>query len=245
MRVENSNNKTIFCRGMRDGVPIALGYLAVSFSLGIAAKNSGLTVFQSFLASLLCNASAGEYAGFTSIANSAPLIETAFITLIVNLRYFLMSCAMSQRISAKMPMRHRLFMSFFLTDEFFGISMAQEGCLNPWYTYGAVSVAAPAWAIGTALGAAAGNILPDFLLSALSVALFGMFLAVIIPPSKRNKAVCGAVLVCFAVSLAFNYIPYISALSEGMRVIIITLAISALAAWRFPYVSDLEAETDE
>ena len=113
MRVENSNNKTVFCRGIRDGVPIALGYLAVSFSLGIAAKNSGLTVFQSFLASLLCNASAGEYAGFTSIANSAPLIETAFITLIVNLRYFLMSCAMSQRISAKMPMRHRLFMSFF------------------------------------------------------------------------------------------------------------------------------------
>ena len=147
--------------GMRDGIPIGLGYFAVSFSLGIAAKNAGLTPFQGFLASLLCNASAGEYAGFTLIAAGATYLEVAVVTLIANARYLLMSCAMSQRLDPHMPGFHRPLMAFHITDELFGIAIARPGCLNPFYSYGAVLVAAPCWAVGTALGAIAGGLLPQ------------------------------------------------------------------------------------
>ena len=126
---------------MHDGVPIALGYLAVSFSLGIAAKNAGMTPFQGFLASALCNASAGEYAGFVTIAALASFAEIAIITLIANARYMLMSCAMSQRISPDTSIIHRILMGFYLTDELFAIAIARPGHLNPYYTYGAVSIA--------------------------------------------------------------------------------------------------------
>ena len=154
------NNKKVFIKGMHDGVPIALGYLAVSFSLGIAAKNAGMTPFQGFLASALCNASAGEYAGFVTIAALASFAEIAIITLIANARYMLMSCAMSQRISPDTSIIHRILMGFYLTDELFAIAIARPGYLNPYYTYGAVSIAGPCWAVGTALGAMAGNLLP-------------------------------------------------------------------------------------
>ncbi len=160
------HNKSIFRMGIKDGIPIGLGYLAVSFSLGIAAKNAGLTPFQAFLSSALCNASAGEYAGFTLIAASAAFLEVALVTLIANARYLLMSCAMSQRIDPDMPFFHRFFLGFYITDELFGIAIARPGYLNPWYTYGAVLFASPCWAVGTALGALAGNLLPLRLVSA-------------------------------------------------------------------------------
>ena len=153
-------NRKIFCEGMRDGIPIALGYLAVSFSLGIAARNAGLTAFQGFLASLLNNASAGEYAAFTLIAANATYLEVAIITLISNARYLLMSCALTQRFAPGTPFFHRLIIAYDVTDELFGITIARSGYLNPFYTYGAIVLAAPAWSVGTALGIMAGNVLP-------------------------------------------------------------------------------------
>ena len=149
-------NRKIFCEGMRDGIPIALGYLAVSFSLGIAARNAGLTAFQGFLASLLNNASAGEYAAFTLIAANATYLEVAIITLISNARYLLMSCALTQRFAPGTPFFHRLIIAYDVTDELFGITIARPGYLNPFYTYGAIVLAAPAWSVGTALGIMAG-----------------------------------------------------------------------------------------
>ena len=127
-----SENKTAFRDGMRDGIPIGWGYLAVAFSLGIAARNAGLNAAQACLASLLCNASAGEYAGFTVIAANASYIEMAFLTLIANARYILMSCAMSQRMSPSTGSFHRIIMGFDITDELFGIAMARPGSLNPY-----------------------------------------------------------------------------------------------------------------
>ena len=144
-----SENKTAFRDGMRDGIPIGWGYLAVAFSLGIAARNAGLNAAQACLASLLCNASAGEYAGFTVIAANASYIEMAFLTLIANARYILMSCAMSQRMSPSTGSFHRIIMGFDITDELFGIAMARPGSLNPYYTYGAMLVSIPMWAAGT------------------------------------------------------------------------------------------------
>ncbi|MDE6924385.1 MAG: AzlC family ABC transporter permease [Acetatifactor sp.] len=226
---------------MRDGIPIGLGYLAVSFSLGVAAKSAGLTAFQGFIASLLNNASAGEYAGFTVIAANASYLEMILMTLIANARYLLMSCALSQKFAPDTPLRHRLLVGYDVTDEIFGITIARPGILNPYYTYGAIVIAAPCWAGGTALGVIAGNLLPLRVVSALSVALFGMFLAVIIPPARKNRVVAAFVLISFLASFAAANLPYISLLSGGTRTIILTIVISAAAAALFPIREEEEA----
>ena len=235
-------SREIFCAGMRDGFPIALGYFAVSFSLGIAARHAGLTPMQGFWASLLNNASAGEYAAFTLIAAKATYWEVAVITLIANARYLLMSCALAQRFAPDTPFFHRLLVGYDVTDELFGITIARPGYLNPYYTYGAILLAAPAWAIGTALGIMAGNILPLRLVSALSVALYGMFLAIIIPPARKNRIVAALVLISFALSFACGYIPGIASLSDGTRTILLTVVISGAAAVLFPVKAQEEAD---
>ena len=236
-------SRKVFCEGMRDGIPIALGYLAVSFSLGIAARHAGLHPFQGFLASLLNNASAGEYAAFTLIAANATYLEVAIITLISNARYLLMSCALAQRIAPGTPFIHRLIIAYDVTDELFGITIARPGYLNPFYTYGAIILAAPAWSIGTALGIMAGNILPLRVVSALSVALYGMFLAIIIPPAKKDKVVAALVAISFALSFAGSYLPVVSNLSGGTRTIILTVAISGIAAILFPRKNSEETDS--
>ena len=232
-------------RGMRDGLPIALGYFAVSFSLGIAAKNAGLNIFQGFLASLLNNASAGEYAGFLLIAANASYLEVALLTLITNCRYLLMSCSLSQRFSSSMPFYHRFFIGYDVTDEIFAISVAHPYPLSPRYVYGAMLLALPGWAFGTALGVAMGNILPSNIVSALSVALYGMFIAIIIPPARKNRVIAALVLISFALSFAFSVLPYLKTLSEGIRIIILTVSISAFAAAVFPRTEDEEGCSDE
>lgn len=227
-------NGSVLLHGMKDAIPIGLGYFAVSFSLGIAARNAGLTAAQGFFASLLTNASAGEYAVFSLIAVHAAYLEVALITLITNARYLLMSCALSQRLSPDTPLIHRLMMGFCITDEIFGISIARPGMLNPYYTFGALLVASPCWALGTSCGIIAGNLLPQRVVSALSVALFGMFLAVIIPPAREDKVVGGLVVISFAASYIAGVLPVILDLSDGIRTIILTVAISGIAAWLFP-----------
>ena len=229
-----NNRGAAFLNGMQDGIPIALGYFAVSFSLGIAARNVGLSPAQGFLASALCNASAGEYALFTLIGAKAALWEIALVTLITNARYFLMSCALSQRFSPKTPFFHRLLIGNYITDEFFGIAIAREGEVKPAYYYGAVAVAAPCWALGTALGIRLGLLLSARVVSALSVALYGMFLAIIIPPAKKELSVACCVLAGFLCSWAFGAIPALAALSTGTRTILLTFGISAIVALLFP-----------
>lgn len=236
----NSHNK-VLREGFRDGIPIGLGYLAVSFSLGVAARNAGLSAFQGFLVSLLNNASAGEYAGFTVIAANGAYFEIFLMTLIANARYLLMSCALSQKFSPDTPLIHRILVGYDVTDEIFGITIARPGMLDPFYSYGAILIAAPAWAGGTALGVIAGNLLPARAVSALSVALFGMFLAVIIPPARKNRVIALFVLISFAASFAATYLPLISRLSGGTRTIILTVLISAVAAILFP-VNEEEAK---
>ena len=242
MKESTQFSRKVFCDGMRDGFPIALGYFAVSFSLGIAARNAGLTPMQGFWASLLNNASAGEYAAFTLIAARATYWEVAVITLIANARYLLMSCALAQRFAPETPFFHRLLSGYDVTDELFGIAIARPGPRNHYYTYGASRRAAPPWAIGTALGILAGNALPLRIVSALSVALYGMFLAIIIPPARKNRIVAALVLLSFALSFACNYLPGVSALSDGTRTIILTVVISAAAAVLFPVKQEETAQ---
>ena len=229
-RKQELANTDVFREGIRDGIPIGLGYLAVSFSLGIAARNAGLTPFQGFLASFLTNASAGEYACFTLIAASANLIELLLVTLIANGRYILMSCSLSQKFSEETPFYHRFFVGYYITDELFSIAIARKGALNPYYTYGAVLLAAPGWAFGTYLGVIAGNLLPFRIVSALSVALYGMFLAVIIPPARKDKIIAVLVIVSFLLSYIAAYSQIFAGISSGTKTIILTLLISSVAA---------------
>lgn len=241
---DKTRRRAALAQGMRNGVPIGLGYFAVSFALGIAAKNAGLGPFQSFLASLLCNASAGEYAGFRVIAARSGLLTMAVMTFVANARYLLMSAAMSQRMDPKGHPVHRFLMSFFITDEFFAILIARPGHLDPFYHYGAVLVASPCWALGTALGCVAGELMPAQAVSALSVALFGMFLAVIVPPARKDKVIAGLILVSFAASFALSRLPLVSQLAEGTRTILLTVAIASVAAVFFPH-EDAPGEGDE
>ena len=223
-----SANRQAILDGIRDGIPIGLGYFVVSFTLGITAKHAGLTPLQGFIASLFNNASAGEYAGFTVIAADAPYLEIAVITLVANARYLLMSAVMSQKFSADTPFYHRIFVGFDVTDEIFGITVARKGKLNPFYNYGAFIPALPGWSIGTALGIIAGNILPLSSVSALSVALYGMFLAIIIPPARQDKIIGVIVAISFASSFFADI--FFSDISAGTRTIILTILIAGAAA---------------
>ena len=228
------SNRQWYARGLKAGVPIGLGYLAVAFTLGIAAKNAGLTAFQATLTSFLINASAGEFVGFTLIGAGASYLEVAIMELVANARYLLMSFSLSQKLSPKTGILHRLLIGWYVTDEVFGVSISAPGYLNPYYTYGAISLACPGWAIGTCLGVIVGNILPASLVSALSVGLYGMFIAIFVPPSKTSKVIAGLVLVSMALSFAFNRIPVFDGISSGVKTIILTVAISAAAALLFP-----------
>ena len=238
-----SLHKNALLEGFRDGIPIGMGYFAVAFSLGVAARNAGLSAFQGFLVSLFCNASAGEYAGFTVVAANGTYFEMVIMTLIANARYLLMSCSLSQKFSPDTTFYHRLLVGYDVTDEIFGITIARPGRLDPFYTYGAILIAAPCWSIGTALGVIAGNLLPLRVVSALSVALFGMFLAIIIPPARKNKVIACFVLLSFLSSYLASRLSFTAQLSAGSRTIILTIILSAMAAFLFP-VSQEGTEND-
>ncbi len=239
-----SEAKKWFLKGLRDGIPIAAGYFAVSFALGITARNAGLTWYQATLASLLCNASAGEYAGFEVIASGGSYITMALITAIISARYMLMSVTLSQKLSPEVNIPERLFVGFWVTDEIFGASSTVPGKLNPHYNYGLAICSLSFWALGTCLGVVLGNIMPGSVVTALGVLLYGMFLAIIMPEGRRNKKVGVIILISMGVSFAFSRLPYISNLGEGTRIIIITLLIAGAAALIFP-VDDVKAEDGE
>lgn len=231
---KRQENRTWFFKGMRHGVPIGLGYFAVAFTLGITAKNIGLTPLQSAFMSFTMHASAGEFAMMTVIAAGSGYVEMAITQFVINLRYLLMSCALSQKVSEKMKFSHCFFLSYFITDEIFGISSTVDGKLNPWYSYGAACVASPGWVLGTFLGAVVGNILPSNVASAMSVALYGMFLAIIIPPARKNKVIAVIVIASMAASGIFTLLSDWIPLSSGMRILILTVVIAGIAAYVHP-----------
>ena len=243
--IDTSLDKSAFYEGLRDGIPIGLGYFAVAFSLGIAYRNAGITAFQGFLTSITNATSAGQFAAVSIIAGNASYFEMALTTLIINARYFLMSAALSQKLSPKMPFFHRFLFGAVVTDELFGINIGRPGYLNPYYYYGAALAAVPSWATGTAVGIIAGNMLPQRIVGALVVALYGMFLAVIIPPARKYKIIFALVLCSFIASLVANVWAPLAALSGGTRIIVLTVTISAIAAWFFPadkYCQEVSAD---
>ena len=227
-----------FKKGLKDGIPLATGYLAVSFTLGIAAKKVGMSTFQATLMSFLNLTSAGEFAAIGLIGTGASYLEMAITQFIINIRYFLMSCALSQKLEKNLPFFHRFFLAFGITDEIFGLSVSVSGKLNPYYTYGMMTLAIPGWALGTCLGVITGNALSPRILSAFSVALYGMFLAVIVPPMRKNKILAGIVIISMFMSGLFSKLPIIKNMSSGFQIIILTILIAGIAAILFPIQED-------
>ena len=233
---KNSGHRSIswFARGLRDGIPICMGYFAVSFALGITARGIGMNALQAGLMSAGMVASAGEFAAIVLISSSAGIIEMISTCVVVNLRYFLMNCSLSQKLSPELPFFHRFLLPYCITDEIFGLSSAVPGFLDPRYSYGMTVISVAGWTSGTVLGVLLGNIMPPFVVNALSVSLYGMFLAIIIPPSRKDSFIAALVAVSMAASGLFSVLPLLRAVSGGFKVIILTLLIAGAAAFIRP-----------
>lgn len=231
MKQENS---AIIRQGLHDGIPIAMGYYAVAFSLGIIARKADLNAVTGFVSSFLIRASAGEYGLYSLMAVGATYAEIIGISLIANLRYLLMSASITQKFAEGTSLLKRILVACCMTDEIFGISIAYLGSLPPAYTFSAALISSFFWALGTASGILAGDALPTNIVAALSVALYGMFLAIVIPPAKKDRNVGLAVIASFLLSGICAVLPYVSELSSGIRTILLTLLISAVAAWLKP-----------
>ena len=227
-------NQINFKRGIQDGIPIGLGYFAVSFTFGMMAVSGGLTAWQAVLISLTNLTSAGQFAGLGIIIAGGSMWEMALTQLVINLRYCLMSFSLAQKFRRDEAPVHRYIAAFGVTDEIFGISASQPGKVSAFYNYGAMCVAIPGWVFGTLAGAISGNLLPDFMMSALSVAIYGMFLAIIIPPAKKNRAVLAVVAAAMAISLLFKVVPLLKNVSSGFVIIITTLIVAGAAAYFCP-----------
>lgn len=242
-----SETRMWFLRGLRDGLPIAVGYFAVAFALGIKADAAGMTGWQAALMSLLNVTSAGEAAAVSMLAVGTTYVELAFTQLVINIRYLLMSCSLSQKIAPEGSFLHRVFIGYGVTDEIFGISMAVPDKLTPAYSYGAIAVAVPGWTLGTLVGALLGNVLPAAASNALGVALYAMFLAIILPPARQSRVIAGLVAVSMACSAGLTFLVQKlqwTGLTEGFRIIILTVVISAAAAILFPIGENKEEVSD-
>ncbi len=220
--------------GLVDGIPIALGYLSVSFTFGITAVGMGISPLVAILISMTNLTSAGQLAGVGVISAGGGFAEMALSQLVINIRYSLMSLSLSQKLSERYTMPHRLISAFGITDEIFAVASGKEGEIEPRYMYGLITLPYIFWAGGTALGALLGEILPENIKSALGIAIYTMFVAIIIPPAKKSRGVLAVVLGAAAFSCVLKYVPIFSGISSGISVIICAVAAAALGALLFP-----------
>lgn len=232
-------------QGVRDGIPICLGYFSVSAAYGMTAVLSGLPLSAAVVISLTNLTSAGQFAGTSLILAGGTYIELAISMAVINIRYFLMSLSMSQKVEAQMTGLQRLAVSFGITDEIFAVSMQHPGALTGAYMAGLILTPVLGWTGGTLAGAAATSVMPEALSNALGIALYGMFIAIIIPPARERKSVLFTVLLAVAGSLLFAYVPQLQHFSGGWSVIVITVAVSAVAAWLFPITEEEEEELEK
>ena len=223
-----------FWKGAKDGLPICLGYVSVSFVFGMMCVESGLPAWVAALISMTNLTSAGQFAGLSLILTGAPLVEIGVTTFVINLRYMLMSLSLSQKVDSRMSTLTRAILSFGNTDEVFAVCMQQEGPVTTPYLSGLVLCVYIGWALGTILGATVTSILPEMVRSAMGIAIYGMFIAIIIPPARKLRPVLYTVLLAMAISGLFYYVPVLSQLSRGWVIILCAVGVSALMAWRFP-----------
>ncbi len=236
--------KQQFRYGFKRGLPIMLGYLPVSFAYGLTAVNSGMHPLLAILMSVTNLTSAGQFAGTSLIAGGATYLEIALTTFVINIRYMLMSLSLSQRLADHVTILERLLFSFGITDETFAVAASEENELTFPYMGGLISGPIFGWTVGTALGAFICSALPAALSNALGIALYGMFLAIFIPPCKHSKYILRVVALSCVLSCILKYTKGLNAISAGFRVILVTFLVCALAAWRFPIEEPSKSSTN-
>lgn len=230
-----------FRDGLKSGLPIAVAYLSVSFGFGIQAVQASLSPLTAALISLTNVTSAGQLAGLTIIAASGSLVELMLAEFIINIRYALMSVSLTQKLDDSFSTLPRLLCSFSMTDELYAVAASNRRCIGKWYFYGLMTLPVPAWVLGTWLGAAAGTVLPRALNAAMGCALYAMFLAIILPPSTKSRAVALCVCLAAALSCAFRWLPFFSFITPGFSVVLCALLAAVPAAYFFP-MKDAEEE---
>ena len=241
--MKSKNN--IFLNGIKDGIPICLGYLSVSFAFGIFSVGSGLSVLETVLISMTNVTSAGQLAAVPIIAGGGSLFELAMTQFVINLRYSLMSVSLSQKLGSSVRMIDRFLIAFVNTDEVFAVALGKGGNLDRKYLYGLIITPYLGWSTGTFLGAVAGNILPEIVVSALGIAIYGMFIAIIIPPAKKSRPTALCILFAMALSCAFKYIPALGVIPSGFVIIICAVAASVLFALVAPVPQEKEVAENE
>ena len=220
--------------GVRTGLPVGLGYFYVSFGFGAMAVSKGLGVGHATLISASNLTSAGQFAGLGVIVDNSGLWLMILTQLIINSRYALMSLALSQRMGEKIGVLPRLCIAFINTDEVFALAMARQQELTVPFLYGLGLLPIIGWVSGTLFGALAGSILPQSIRTALGVMLYGMFVAIVIPPAKQERPVAVAALLALIFSSLFTWVPALSKAPTGTPIVICTVAAAALCAWLFP-----------
>lgn len=230
-----------FKKGLKDGLPIAIGYFSVSFAFGIFAVENGLTVFQAVIISLLNMTSAGQLAAVPIIAGGGTFLELALSQLVINSRYSLMSVSLSQKFTKKVKLPQKLLIAFANTDEIFAVSVSNKGEVGTKYMLGIMLLPIIGWTSGTLLGGVVGNILPPMVTAALGVAIYGMFVAIVVPVAKKEKMTALCVLLAIAISCAFRYIPLLKVVPSGFTVIICVVVASVI----FAIIAPIKTEEKE
>lgn len=223
-----------YSEGLKGGLPIGLGYLSVSFSFGIMAAQMGFPWWAAILISMTNVTSAGQVAGIVIIAAGGGYVELAMSQVVINLRYALMSITLSQKLHPKVNRFEKMLMSFGITDEIFALCVSKKGTVNLPFFLGVLTLPYLGWSLGTTLGSCMGAILPELLLSVLGIAIYGMFMAIVLPVAKKEKNVAICCIISVVLSCLFYYVPGLNQISSGISIILCTLVAAVLAAWFFP-----------
>lgn len=234
-------NRSFFRKGLLDGLPIGLGYLSVSFAFGIFAVGSGLSAAEASLISMSCMTSAGQLAAVPIMTGGGSLVELIISQIIINLRYSLMSISLSQKLDRAVSLADRFAIAFFNTDEIFAVASSQTGPVSRSYMYGLGVLPWVGWAGGTIAGALAGNILPAIVTSSLGVAIYGMFIAIVVPVARQEREVALCVLLAVVLSCVFEWVPVLQRIPGGFTVILCAVTASAVMAWVCPIDVEVEA----
>ena len=232
--------KSPLLKGLLDGVPIALGYLSVSFGFGILAVRAGLTSLISVIISAVNLTSAGQAAGIAIIAAGGSYVEMALTQLVINLRYGLMSISLSQKLDDTFNTPRRLLVAYGITDEIFAVASAQKGLLTARYMYGLISISALGWCTGTLLGASAGQLLPSSLTDAMGIVLYAMFIAIVIPPAQKSRGVLAVAATAAICSMIFRYL--LPQVTDGFAIIFSAIISAVMGALVFPVADEAEGE---
>ncbi|MBW7571597.1 AzlC family ABC transporter permease [Caproiciproducens faecalis] len=223
-----------FKKGLKDGLPICLGYISVSFTFGMMATQGGLPLWAVMLITMSNMTSAGQFAGTELILSGGLYLELAVTTFVINIRYMLMSLSLSQKVDSAMTSLQRLVLSFGVTDEIFAVAMKQDGSIGARYLLGLILTPYTGWTLGTLLGGTATGLLPVSVRTALGIAIYGMFLAIIIPPAKHTRPIALVIAISVALSCLFRWTPLLNRISGGWVIILCAVAASAYAALRYP-----------